>query len=105
MIQHSSERPNRTAVAVIRAHVLQPITLIIHEISKAFVLSIEGKAEECEIAGRKIHALTVIQFSQENTDQEGTRVVVGSVSVRIVRHGEVSMLQNASLIRHRPQVT
>jgi len=48
--QDGAQRPQGPAMAVVRAAVLPPVALVVHEVAKASGLGIEGVREEGEIA-------------------------------------------------------
>jgi hypothetical protein len=57
-------------MTIVRTGFLRPFALIIHDISKSLILSVECKPEESEIAGGQSEALIAPQFIQENAHQK-----------------------------------
>jgi hypothetical protein len=95
-------------MAVFRALLFQPISLVVHEISKAAGFSIKSVPQEREV---RVGQMCELQLSRETGcllqhqgKDESTRVIVCAIAFHEVRHVEDRMLKNPGIIGHSKQV-
>ena len=63
--QHGAQGPQGAAMGIVGAALFQPITLIIHKVTKSPGLRIEGIPDESEITGSQFEGLAAAQFLQD----------------------------------------
>ncbi len=101
-----SQRPYSPANAVFRSFRLEPLPLVIHEITEIPVPGVVRVIEEREVdTGQPVHFVHVLHFVlQHHREQQCPRVVIGTVPVVAIGHVKTRMLQDARVIGQRVQV-
>ena len=101
-----AQRPQRVALAILRAGRVQPAAVEAHEIVEAPARPVEGVVEERRVgggAGAKGRGI-VAQLLQHHRQNQGAGVVVRAIALGEIRHREAGVLKDAGRIAHAIQV-
>src|ERR1700678_1863107 len=89
-------------MAVIRANLFPPSTVIVQKISEPPRMSVKTQPQESQVTMREAWILPVEcmvrVFMQKSRYDERPRVVIGRITFACIGHGEDCMLQNARII-------
>ena len=91
------QRPKGAAIGIFGPFLFQPAPLEAHKIPKPLRLFIKGIVKERQI-GRCQPAHLIGSFSQlfqQNTQNEGARIVIGAVTLGEIWHGEGGVLKKS----------
>ena len=102
-IEDRAERPQRTAVRVLRSSFFQPLAAVAHEVSKPAVLGVEGVDDEAQVAALEQGHVRVLAVKVSGKQQR-PGVVVHAVALGTVGHREGCVLQDSRIVAEIEQV-
>ena len=98
--------PQRMALAIFRADILQPAPVEAHEVAEAAELAVEGVVQERRVGGgvRAKLRRAVPQLLQHQRQHQRAGVVVRAIAFGKIWHGEARVLEDARRIAHAKQM-
>ena len=92
-----AQRPERPAVTVLGALLVEPVAVKAHEVVEPLLLCVECvmKKSAASCAHGPSAFLVLSQFTEQHREDECTGIIVGAISFGKIRDAENSVLENS----------